>query len=97
MFKAHRWLYHSTLGSRVINEKKKVEGVECALRDAAHPDHARTRVLDSRDKVRITGRRRGCEARVHRDHPPLVTGDPIFKSTPFCGPYVDNKFGLSRQ
>ena len=23
VFKAHRWLYHSTLGSRVINKKKK--------------------------------------------------------------------------
>ena len=23
MFKAHRWLYHSTLGSRVIKKKKK--------------------------------------------------------------------------
>ena len=23
MFKAHRWLYHSTLGSRVIKNKKK--------------------------------------------------------------------------
>ena len=23
MFKAHRWLYHSTLGSRVIKKKRK--------------------------------------------------------------------------
>ena len=23
MFKAHRWLYHSTLGSRVIKKKKR--------------------------------------------------------------------------
>jgi len=26
IFKAHRWLYHSTLGSRVIKKKKKVKG-----------------------------------------------------------------------
>ena len=26
VFKAHRWLYHSTLGSREIKEKKKVVG-----------------------------------------------------------------------
>jgi len=33
VFKAHRWFYHSTLGSRVIKKKKKallkVDGVRC--------------------------------------------------------------------
>ena len=33
VFKAHRWLYHSTLGSRVIKKKKKVEGFD------DHPVH----------------------------------------------------------
>ena len=27
VFKAHRLVYHSTLGSRVIKKKKKVEGL----------------------------------------------------------------------
>ena len=28
-FKAHRWLYHSTLGSRVTKKKKKSEDLRC--------------------------------------------------------------------
>jgi len=28
VFKAHRWLYHSTLGSRVIKKKQKVPELE---------------------------------------------------------------------
>ena len=39
VFKAHRLLYHSTLGSRVIKRKKRLYGVE-ALTPAAAGDSA---------------------------------------------------------
>ena len=31
VFEAHRWLYHSTLGSRVIKKKRKLAWPSCIL------------------------------------------------------------------
>ena len=38
LFKAHRLLYRSTLGSRVIKKKKKAEGLTCDEDEADAPD-----------------------------------------------------------
>ena len=45
VFKAHRWLFHSTLGSRVIKKKKKERHLFCALplHSAAQRQPERTR------------------------------------------------------